>query len=119
MYDGGLANCLENMNRIVPTFEYLVNIIAELGGSRNGAFEKAVAIWGPVQWLWALMLPRQIGPILKKTEGATRFEQTMIDLVERGLDGPEALETPDQQVSIPERSRQRNIANCSRGVRYQ
>jgi hypothetical protein len=60
-----------------PAFEYLVDVIAEISGSRDGAFEKAVAIWAAVHGLSAL----------KKSKRAARLEQTVIGMIERGLGG--------------------------------
>lgn len=65
-----------------------------------------------VHGLWALMSWGQLGSMLKKTEGAARFGQTVIDLVERGLGGPGALVTPDQQAAF----RGRAVSGTSRTV---
>jgi AcrR family transcriptional regulator len=86
MYDSGLANRPDNLRRVRPTFQYLVDVIAEIGGSRDGAFEKAVAIWASVHGLSALMLSGQLGPVLKKPDRAARLERTVLEMIERGLD---------------------------------
>jgi AcrR family transcriptional regulator len=87
MYDSGLADRPENLGRVQPTFQYLVDVIAEIGGGRDGAFEKAVAIWASVHGLSALMLSGQLGPVLKKPERAARLERTVTEMIERGLGG--------------------------------
>jgi AcrR family transcriptional regulator len=56
MFDSGLANRPENIGRARPTFQCLEDIIAEIGGGHDGAFEKAVAIWASVHGLSAMML---------------------------------------------------------------
>lgn len=38
MFDRGFANRPENIGRARPTFQYLVDVIAEIGGGRDGAF---------------------------------------------------------------------------------
>jgi AcrR family transcriptional regulator len=91
MYDSGLANRPDNLRRVRPTFQYLVDVIAEIGGSRDGAFEKAVAIWASVHGLSALMLSGQLGPILKKPKRAARLEQTVLEMIERGLGESKAV----------------------------
>jgi len=90
MFDSGFANRPENIGRAQPTFQYLVDVIAEIGGSRDGAFEKAVAIWASMHGLSALMLSGQLGGVLKKPARAARLEQTVAELIERGLGRPRA-----------------------------
>jgi AcrR family transcriptional regulator len=91
MYDSGLANRPENIGRARPTFQFLVDAITGIQGSRDGAFERAVAIWAAVHGLSALMLSDQLGSVLKQPERAARLEQTVTDLIERGLGGPPGL----------------------------
>jgi AcrR family transcriptional regulator len=88
MFDSGFANRPENISRARPTFKYLEDVIAEIGGGRDGAFEKAVAIWASIHGLSALMLSGQLGAVLKKPARAARLEQAVMDLIERGLAGP-------------------------------
>jgi AcrR family transcriptional regulator len=88
MFDSGFANRPENISRARPTFQYLVDVIAEIGGSRDGAFEKAVAIWASMHGLSALMLSGQLGAVLEKPARAARLEQTVTELIERGLGRP-------------------------------
>jgi AcrR family transcriptional regulator len=88
MFDSGLANRPENISRTRPTFQYLVDVIAEIDGSRDGAFEKAVATWASMHGLSALMLSGQLGAILKKPDRAARLEQTVTELIVRGLGSP-------------------------------
>jgi AcrR family transcriptional regulator len=90
MFDSGFANRPENIGRARPTFRYLVDVIAEIGGSSDGAFEKAVAIWASMHGLSALMLSGQLGGVLKKPARAARLEQTVAELIERGLGRPRA-----------------------------
>jgi hypothetical protein len=85
MFDSGFANRPEKIGRARPTFRYLVDVIAEIGGSSDGAFEKAVAIWASMHGLSALMLSGQLGGVLKKPARAARLEQTVAELIERGL----------------------------------
>jgi hypothetical protein len=85
MFDSGFANRSENIGRARSTFQYLVDVIAEIGGSRDGAFEKAVATWASMHGLSALMLSGQLGAVLKKPARAARLEQTVTELIERGL----------------------------------
>jgi AcrR family transcriptional regulator len=85
MFDSGFANRPENIGRSRPTFQYLVDVIAEIHGSRDGALEKAVAIWASMHGLSALMLSGQLGAILKKPARAARLEQTVSELIVRGL----------------------------------
>jgi AcrR family transcriptional regulator len=85
MFDSGFANRPENIGRARPTFRYLVDVIAEIGGSSDGAFEKAVAIWASMHGLSALMLSGQLGGVLKKPARAARLEQTVAELIEREL----------------------------------
>jgi hypothetical protein len=80
--DSGFANRPENIGRARPTFKYLEDVIAEIGGGRDGAFEKAVAIWASIHWLSALMLSGQLGAVLKKPARAARLEQTVMELIE-------------------------------------
>jgi AcrR family transcriptional regulator len=87
MFDSGFANRRENIDRAQPTFKYLEDIIAEIGGSHDGVFEKAVAIWACVHGLSALMLSGQLGAILTKPARAARLEQTVTELIELGLAG--------------------------------
>ena len=88
MFDSGFANRPENISRARPTFQYLVDVIAEIDGSRDGAFEKAVAIWASMHGLSALMLSGQLGAVLEKPARAARLEQTVTELIERGLGRP-------------------------------
>jgi AcrR family transcriptional regulator len=88
MFDSGFANRPENIGRARPTFKYLEDVIAEIGGGRDGAFEKAMAIWASIHGLSALMLSGPLGAVLKKPARAARLEQTVIELIERGLAGP-------------------------------
>jgi AcrR family transcriptional regulator len=88
MFDSGFANRPENVGRARPTFKYLEDVIAEIGGSRDGAFEKAVAIWASIHGLSALMLSGPLGAVLKKPAHTARIEQTVMELIERGLAGP-------------------------------
>ena len=90
MFDSGFANRPENIGRARPTFKYLVDVIAEIDGSRDGAFEKAVAIWASMHGLSALMLSGQLGAVLEKPARAARLEQTVTELIERGLGRPRA-----------------------------
>jgi len=90
MFDSGFANRPENIGRARPTFQYLVDVIAKIGGSRDGAFEKAVAIWASMHGLSALMLSGQLGRVLNKPAHAARLEQTVAELIERGLGRPRA-----------------------------
>jgi AcrR family transcriptional regulator len=93
MFDSGFANRPENIGRAGPTFKYLEDVIAEIGGGRDGAFEKAVAIWASIHGLSALMLSGQLGPVLKKPARAACLEQTVMDLIERGLACPRGSST--------------------------
>jgi AcrR family transcriptional regulator len=88
MFDSGFANRSENIGRARSTFQYLVDVIAEIGGSRDGAFEKAVATWASMHGLSALMLSGQLGAVLKKPARAARLERTVTELIERGLGRP-------------------------------
>jgi AcrR family transcriptional regulator len=88
MFDSGFANRPENVGRARPTFKYLEDVIAEIGGGRDGAFEKAVAIWASIHGLSALMLSGPLGAVLKKPDRTARIEQTVMELIERGLAGP-------------------------------
>jgi AcrR family transcriptional regulator len=88
MFDSGFANRPENIGRARPTFQYLVDVIAEIDCTRDGAFEKAVAIWASMHGLSALMLSGQLGAVLKKPARATRLEQTVAELIMRGLERP-------------------------------
>ena len=93
MFDSGLANRPENIGRARPTFQYLVDVITAIEGSRDGAFDKAVAIWASMHGLSALMLSGQLGAILKRPARAARLEQTVAELIERGLGGPRVAQT--------------------------
>ena len=88
MFDSGFANRPENIGRARPTFRYLVDVIAKIAGTRDGAFEKAVAIWASMHGLSALMLSGQLGGVLNKPAHAARLEQTVAELIERGLGRP-------------------------------
>jgi AcrR family transcriptional regulator len=96
MFDSGFANRPENIGRARPTFQYLVDVIAAIEGSRDGAFEKAVAIWASMHGLSALMLSGQPGAILKRPARSTRLEQTVAELIERGLGRPHAMRATQQ-----------------------
>jgi AcrR family transcriptional regulator len=87
MFDSGFANRPENIGRARPTFKYLEDVIAEIGG-RDAALEKAVAIWASVHGLSALMLSGQLGAVQKQPARRVRLEQIVIELIERGLVGP-------------------------------
>jgi AcrR family transcriptional regulator len=93
MFDSGFANRPENIGRARPTFQYLVDVIAKIGGSHDGAFEKAVAIWASMHGLSALMLSGQLGGVLKKPARAARLERTVTELIERGLTRPRTRAT--------------------------
>jgi hypothetical protein len=95
MSDSGFANRPENIGRARPTFQYLEDVIAEIGRGREGAFEKAVAIWAAIHGLSALMLSGQLGAVLSKPARAARLEKTVMELIERGLGGPHTS-TPAQ-----------------------
>jgi AcrR family transcriptional regulator len=102
MFDSGFANRPENIGRARPTFEYLEDVIAEIGGGRDGAFEKAVAIWASIHGLSALMLSGQLGAVLQKPARAARLEQTVMELIERGLGWPRGSSTPGMAGENPE-----------------
>jgi AcrR family transcriptional regulator len=87
MFDGGLANRPENIARAQPTFQLLVDTIAEIDGTAEHAFERAVAIWAAGHGLAALMLSGQLGGILNRPDRAARLEETVMALIERGLAG--------------------------------
>jgi AcrR family transcriptional regulator len=93
MFDSGFANRPENIGRARPTFKYLKDVIAEIGGGHDGAFEKTVAIWASLHGLSALMLSGQLGPVLKQPARRARLEQTVTELIERGLAGPHGSST--------------------------
>ncbi|WP_353373172.1 TetR/AcrR family transcriptional regulator, partial [Mycobacterium sp.] len=80
MFDSGFANRPENIGRARPTFKYLKDVIAEIGGGHDGAFEKTVAIWASLHGLSALMLSGQLGPVLKQPARRARLEQTVTEL---------------------------------------
>jgi AcrR family transcriptional regulator len=102
MFDSGFANRPENIGRARPTFQYLEDVIAEIGGGHDGAFEKAVAIWASMHGLSALMLSGQLGAVLRKPERAARLEQTVTELIERGLGGPRGSNTGGAATPNPE-----------------
>jgi AcrR family transcriptional regulator len=102
MFDSGFANRPENIGRARPTFQYLEDIIAEIGDGRDGAFEKAVAIWASMHGLSALMLSGQLGAVLSKPQRAARLEQTVTELIERGLGGPRGSNTGGAASPNPE-----------------
>jgi hypothetical protein len=102
MFDSGFANRSENIGRAQPTFQYLEDIIAEIGGGHDGAFEKAVAIWASMHGLPALMLSGQLGVVLSKPERAARLAQTVTELIERGLGGPRGPNTGGAVTPNPE-----------------
>jgi AcrR family transcriptional regulator len=88
MFDsGGLANRPENIARGRPTFQLLVDTIAEIDGTAEHAFERAVAIWAAGHGLAALMLSGQLGGILNRPDRAARLEETVMALIEQGLAG--------------------------------
>jgi AcrR family transcriptional regulator len=87
MFDGGLANRPENIARAQPTFQLLVDTIAEIDGTAEHAFERAVAIWAAGHGLAALMLSGQLGGILNRPDRAARLEETVMALIEQGLAG--------------------------------
>jgi AcrR family transcriptional regulator len=87
MFDGGLANRPENIARAQPTFQLLVDTIAEIDGTAEHAFERAVAIWAAGHGLAALMLSGQLGGILNRPDRAARLEETAMALIEQGLAG--------------------------------
>jgi AcrR family transcriptional regulator len=87
MFDSGLANRRENIARAQPTFQLLVDTIAEIDGTAEHAFERAVAIWAAGHGLAALMLSGQLGEILNKPDRAARLEETVTALIEQGLAG--------------------------------
>jgi AcrR family transcriptional regulator len=93
MFDSGFASRPENIGRARPTFKYLEDVIAEIGGGRDGAFEMAVAIWASIHGLSALMLSGQLGAVLRKPARAARLEQTVMELIERGLSGARGSST--------------------------
>jgi len=68
-------------------------LLHPLVGSRDGAFEKAVAIWASMHGLSAVMLSGQLGGVLNKPAHAARLEQTVVELIERGLGRPRACST--------------------------
>ena len=87
MFDSGLANRPENIARGQPTFQLLVDTIAEIDGTAEHAFERAVAIWAAGHGLAALMLSGQLGGILNMPDRAARLEETVTALIEQGLAG--------------------------------
>jgi AcrR family transcriptional regulator len=87
MFDGGLANRPENIARAQPTFQLIVDTIAEIDGTAEHAFERAVAIWAAGHGLAALMLSGQLGGILNRPDRAARLEETVMALIEQGLAG--------------------------------
>ena len=87
MFDSGLANRPENIARGQPTFQLLVDTIAEIDGTAEHAFERAVAIWAAGHGLAALMLSGQLGGILNMPDRAARLEETVTALIEHGLAG--------------------------------
>jgi AcrR family transcriptional regulator len=87
MFDSGLANRPENIARTQPTFQLLVDTIAEIDGTAEHAFERAVAIWAAGHGLAALMLSGQFGETLNKPDRAARLEETVMALIEQGLAG--------------------------------
>jgi hypothetical protein len=56
------------------------NIVSK-ANCRDGAFEKAVAIWTSMHGLSALMLSGQLGAVVKKSARAARLEQTVSELI--------------------------------------
>jgi AcrR family transcriptional regulator len=102
MFDSGFANRPENIGRARPTFQYLEDVIAEIGGGHDGAFEKAVAIWASMHGLSALMLSGQLGAVLRRPDRAARLEQTVTELIERGLGGPRGSNTGGAATPNPE-----------------
>jgi AcrR family transcriptional regulator len=104
MFDSGFANRPDIIGRARPTFKYLQDLIAEIGGANDGAFEKAVAIWASVHGLSALMLSGQLGPVLKEPHRKARLEQTVTELIERGLAASRGLSTAGMASEKPARS---------------
>ena len=87
MFDSGLAHLPENIARAQPTFQLLVDTIAEIDGTAEHAFERAVAIWAAGHGLAALMLSGQLGESLNRPDRAARLEETVTALIEHGLAG--------------------------------
>jgi hypothetical protein len=77
------ASLIENIGRAWPTFQYLEEVIAKIRGGREGALDKAVAIWATIHGLSALMLSGQLVAILSKPARAG-VEKTVMELIERG-----------------------------------
>ena len=84
-------------------FQLLVDTIAEIDGTAEHAFERAVAIWAAVHGLAALMLSGQLGGILNTPDRAARLEETVTALIEQGLAGlnRDASAKPGERSAVP------------------